>query len=65
VPRNATIAVVRQAYRTLAAHFHPDTATTLSPDQQSASAEAFVRVREAYEQLVAELTDSDEKGAEV
>ena len=59
VSQNADLPDVRRAYRALAGQFHPDTATVLSPEQQSASARAFVRIREAYETLCGQLKESD------
>jgi hypothetical protein len=51
VPRDAGRTEVRAAYRRLVAHFHPDTATLLSEDQQRATEDAFKRIQAAYERL--------------
>jgi len=56
VEPGANLAEVKLAYRRLAAHFHPDTATGLSPEQQEASSAAFVRIRSAYDRIVNQLT---------
>jgi DnaJ-domain-containing protein 1 len=57
VEPDADLARVKQAYRRLAAHFHPDTATGLSTEQQEASSAAFVRIRSAYDRVVTQLTE--------
>ena len=53
---DADLAEVKSAYRRLAAQFHPDTATGLSPEQREASSAAFVRIRSAYERVARQLT---------
>lgn len=58
VAPDANLDEVKRAYRRLAAHFHPDTAEFLSPEQRDASSVAFVRIREAYDRVVSQLTDS-------
>ena len=45
---------LRRVYRTLAAQFHPDSLHGLSREQQEAAAEAFLRIRDAYEKIVSE-----------
>ena len=57
VEPDADLAEVKQAYRKLAAQFHPDTATGLSAEQQEASSAAFVRIRSAYDRVVSQLTE--------
>ncbi|MFP4113104.1 MAG: J domain-containing protein [Spirochaetota bacterium] len=57
VPRDATDAEVRTAYRRLAAQFHPDTAASLGDDQRLASEQAFKRIQAAYAKLRDEPTD--------
>ena len=57
VEPDANLAEVKLAYRRLAAHFHPDTATGLSPEQREASSAAFVRIRSAYDRIVSQLTE--------
>jgi preprotein translocase subunit Sec63 len=42
---------VRQAFRALASHFHPDTAAALTPTQQQEAEEAFMRIRNAFERI--------------
>lgn len=54
---DADLAEVKSAYRRLAAQFHPDTATGLSPEQREASSAAFVRIRSAYERVARQLTE--------
>lgn len=55
VPQNADRAQVRRAYRRLAAEFHPDGTAVLEAHQRRQAEEAFIRIREAYEQLMGEL----------
>jgi DnaJ-domain-containing protein 1 len=55
VPQNADRAQVRRAYRRLAAEFHPDGTAALETHQRRQAEEAFIRIREAYEQLMREL----------
>jgi DnaJ-domain-containing protein 1 len=55
VPQNADRAQVRLAYRRLAAEFHPDGTAALETHQRRQAEEAFIRIREAYEQLMREL----------
>ena len=45
---------IRKVYRTLAAQFHPDGLHGLSPEQREAAAEAFLRIRRAYEKIISE-----------
>lgn len=46
-PRTA----IKQAYRRLVQHHHPDRLTTLDKRQRSAAEEKFIRVQQAYELL--------------
>lgn len=55
VPQDADRAQVRAAYRRLAAEFHPDGTRVLEAHQREQAEEAFIRIREAYEQLMGEL----------
>lgn len=57
VGTEATADQVRHAYRALASQFHPDTTGELTETQRQESAEAFIRVREAYERLMKELAE--------
>jgi hypothetical protein len=57
VGAESTADQVRRAYRALAAQFHPDTTADLNETQRQESAEAFMRVREAYETLMRELDE--------
>jgi hypothetical protein len=43
---------IKRVYRTLAAQFHPDSLHGLSPEQQHAATEAFMRIRNAYESIM-------------
>lgn len=52
VPPDAPAAEIKRVYRTLAAHFHPDSLHGLSPEQQHAATEAFMRIRNAYERIM-------------
>jgi DnaJ-domain-containing protein 1 len=54
VSRDAGRTDIQKAYRKLAAHFHPDAAVGLSPEQQQVSEQAFKRITAAYERLLAE-----------
>jgi hypothetical protein len=45
---------IRRIYRTLAAQFHPDSLHGLSREQQEAAAEAFLRIKRAYERIFSE-----------
>ncbi len=51
----ATREDVRLAYRRLATNLHPDTAGELDPTQQGELREAFLRVRQAYDTVTAQL----------
>ncbi len=55
VPRDATLADVRSAYRALAAQFHPDASGGLSEEERRSSEQAFIRIQLAYERLVKEF----------
>ncbi len=55
VPQDADTEQVKRAYRRLAAQFHPDGARALEAHQRRQTEEAFIRIRRAYEQLMAEL----------
>ncbi len=46
---------IRRVYRSLAARLHPDTAEGLSAVQQEELREAFIRVRDAWDTLSAQL----------
>jgi len=46
---------VKKVYRTLAAQFHPDSLYALSPEQQHAATEAFIKIKEAYQRIMAGL----------
>lgn len=50
---------VRRAYRRLAADLHPDTAGVLEQEQQLELREAFLRVRGAYDTLMAQLEERE------
>jgi hypothetical protein len=50
---------IRRAYRRLAADLHPDTASNLDQIQQIQLRDAFLRVREAYDTLSAQLEARD------
>ena len=55
VTRHAEESDVRRAFRTMAAHLHPDTASALDQEQRRTMEEAFVRVRDAHDHLLAQL----------
>jgi DnaJ-domain-containing protein 1 len=55
VPRDARLSEVRAAYRTLAAQFHPDATRELHDDERARSAEAFLKIQNAYEKLRTQL----------
>jgi hypothetical protein len=55
VEQSATWSEVRSSYRLLAAQFHPDTMTELSPARRKQAEEAFVRIQSAYDALAAQL----------
>ena len=52
VSPDAGTAEIKRVYRTLAAQFHPDSLHGLSPEQQHAATEAFMRIRNAYERIM-------------
>lgn len=54
VPPNASTEEIKKVYRTLAAQFHPDSLHGLTPAQQTAATEAFMRIRNAYERIMEE-----------
>lgn len=54
VPPDTGTGEIKKVYRTLAAQFHPDSLHGLSPEQQTAATEAFMRIRNAYERIMKE-----------
>ena len=58
VPQDATRDQVRRAYRSLAAQFHPDGLQALERHQRKQAEDAFIRIRNAYEQLMRELGEN-------
>ncbi len=54
VNREDSIQEIKKVYRTLAAHFHPDSLHGLDSTQKEAATEAFIRIRSAYEQILTE-----------
>jgi len=59
IEADARLADVKQVYRSLAAQFHPDTLAGLSEEQRIQSADAFVRIRAAYERVVAQIEERE------
>lgn len=55
LPTDATADEVRRVYRLLASQFHPDSAAGLTAEQVRQSQEAFVRIKAAYDRLIAQL----------
>jgi DnaJ-domain-containing protein 1 len=55
LPTDATAEEVRRVYRLLASQFHPDSAAGLTAEQVRQSQEAFVRIKAAYDRLIAQL----------
>ena len=49
--RNAPQDEIKKQYHKLAALFHPDTSSDLSPEQQRITEDAFKRIQAAYERL--------------
>merc|ERR1711977_747499 len=60
VPRNATDAEVKRAYRQLALKYHPDKAADKEEAQR-----AFIKITEAYEKILADTSrqTADERAA--
>ncbi|MCF7928103.1 MAG: DnaJ domain-containing protein [Spirochaetales bacterium] len=52
VKPDSSLQEIKQVYRSLARDFHPDNAGVLEPEQQDTSAQAFIRIREAYETIL-------------
>jgi hypothetical protein len=48
---------IKRVYRQLATQFHPDTLGALDEDQRRQSAEAFIRIQEAYRRLMGDADD--------
>lgn len=51
VDRNASAAEIRQAYRRLAAQYHPDKVAHLGPEFQELAERRFKEIQEAYQTL--------------
>ncbi len=51
VNRNASAAEIRQAYRRLAAQYHPDKVAHLGPEFQELAERRFKEIQEAYQTL--------------
>ena len=47
---------VKRVYRRLAAQFHPDSGIDLEPTQIHLSREAFIRIQNAYRQIISECS---------
>ncbi len=45
---------IHKVYRRLAAQFHPDTGSDLDDDQRAQSEEAFLKIQDAYERIMAD-----------
>ncbi|MDR1319287.1 MAG: J domain-containing protein [Treponema sp.] len=50
----ASLEEVKSAYRRLAIRFHPDSVSMLSEKQQKEAARAFIRIQEAYQDIMSE-----------
>lgn len=59
VEPSATLETIRSAYRRLASHLHPDTGHVLEEDHQAQMAEAFHRVKTAYETLLRQVRERE------
>ena len=59
VSREDSIQEIKRVYRTLAAHFHPDSLHGLDSTQKEAATEAFIRIRSAYEHILSERGEAD------
>lgn len=51
VDRNASAAEIRQAYRRLAAQYHPDKVAHLGPELQELAERRFKEIQKAYQEL--------------
>ncbi|MFO7848692.1 MAG: J domain-containing protein [Spirochaetia bacterium] len=49
---------IKRVYRALAVQFHPDSLHSLEPHQRKTAAEAFLKIRSAYESIMKEHSDS-------
>ncbi|HUX11528.1 MAG TPA: J domain-containing protein [Spirochaetia bacterium] len=58
VDRQASIAEIKAVFRRLAGQFHPDSLAGLDEVRLARSAEAFIRIKEAYDTLIRQF-DSD------
>lgn len=54
VGADATVAEIKQVFRSLAAQFHPDAVRGLDADRQEQAARAFIRIKSAYDTLLAQ-----------
>ncbi len=55
VDEQASIAEIKAVFRQLAGQFHPDTLAGLDEGRLARSAEAFIRIKEAYDTLVQQI----------
>lgn len=59
VSADADEGTVRRAFRALAAELHPDTGGNLDPEQRRTMEDAFVRIRNAHDHLLAQIRERD------
>jgi DnaJ-domain-containing protein 1 len=52
LPPDAPTAEVKSTFRRLAVQFHPDAVRNLGEAQQKSSADAFIKIRSAYREIV-------------
>lgn len=58
---------IHRVYRRLAAQFHPDTSSDLEAEQRERSKEAFLKIQEAYDRIIADrsaLRTDEENGSD-
>lgn len=54
---------IREAFRRMALHYHPDKVVHLGPEFERVAHEKFLRLKEAYEHLMARQREREQRGS--